>query len=326
MSFFSPSKSKQKVFDADRHRNLRSRAEALSQLDRPVQETADYTQGLNRAIRTLTDSNVATTGRDLLEGRTGSADVASRAARAYATDPTRFAEGGRSATAAQLGEVDLGAVERLTDNPVLNAQIDAALRDVQRNLGESTLPNIGLQFSRGVGGAGSSRRGVAEAIAARGARDRAADVAAGLRGDAYARALGIQTGREEADVGRQQQAETLTTEQLNRLYGLGGQLRETGLARQEGAGDTELRRLLGGTELIERGAQQQVQGGLLERQKRQDELDEQYRREMTPYQQAEWLARILGDPTILSEQRGAGLGYRIAEAGAQAAGSAIAGG
>jgi hypothetical protein len=78
----------------------------------------------------------------------------------------------------------------LINNGVLSGQIDASLRDIQRSLGEDILPGLNLQASLG-GNINSSRAGSAEAIARRGAQDRAGDIAAGLRGNAYATGLGI---------------------------------------------------------------------------------------------------------------------------------------
>ncbi|MEZ5836109.1 MAG: tail fiber domain-containing protein [Geminicoccaceae bacterium] len=71
----------------------------------------------------------------------------------------------------------------------LQGQIDAASRDVVRNLNEEVLP--GLNDAASVSGnMNSSRAGVAEGIARRGAADRVGDIAAAIRSDAYNTALG----------------------------------------------------------------------------------------------------------------------------------------
>lgn len=76
------------------------------------------------------------------------------------------------------------------NNGVLNGQIDAASRDVTRNLSEVQLPSV-ARDAADTGNLGSSARGAAEAILMRGAQDRIADIGATMRGDAYARGLGL---------------------------------------------------------------------------------------------------------------------------------------
>jgi len=81
------------------------------------------------------------------------------------------------------------------DNPYLSGQIDAATRDVGRNLNENTLPGID-RAAVGSGNINSSRAGIAEGIAMRGAQDQAGDIAANMRGNAYNQ--GIQTAANDA--------------------------------------------------------------------------------------------------------------------------------
>ena len=83
-----------------------------------------------------------------------------------------------------------GMTGQFMDDPTLQAQIDAASRDVVRNLEEQTLPGIDVAASLS-GNLGSSRAGAAQAIARRAAADRVADIAGGIRGDAYQQALGL---------------------------------------------------------------------------------------------------------------------------------------
>lgn len=86
----------------------------------------------------------------------------------------------------------------LSANPYLDAQIDAANRDVSRGLAENDLPGIRAAAMQS-GNANSSREGALEAIATRGTGDRMADTAAALRGAAYSQgatlgATGYNTG------------------------------------------------------------------------------------------------------------------------------------
>jgi hypothetical protein len=87
-------------------------------------------------------------------------------------------------------QATLSAAGQYANNPYLDAQIDANARDVTRNLNESTLPSIDRQAS-GTGNINSSRAGVAEGIARRGAEDRVGDISAQLRGNAYSQGLSL---------------------------------------------------------------------------------------------------------------------------------------
>jgi hypothetical protein len=88
---------------------------------------------------------------------------------------------------------NIGAASLYADNPYLNSQIDAVNRDVVRGLREQTLPGINRSFSA-TGGINSSRAGVAEGLAMRGAQDRMADTAAQMRASAYDRGLQMAQG------------------------------------------------------------------------------------------------------------------------------------
>jgi hypothetical protein len=79
---------------------------------------------------------------------------------------------------------------RYADNPYMSGMIDAASRDVTRNLTEDVLPGIN-RLGSATGNTNSSRTGVAEGIALRGAQDRIGDISAGMRGDAYQQGLSL---------------------------------------------------------------------------------------------------------------------------------------
>lgn len=76
------------------------------------------------------------------------------------------------------------------NNPYLNGQIDAASRDVMRNLGENQMTGLDLSAA-GSGNMDSSRTGVAQGIMQRGAGDRIADISSQMRGQAYGNGLGM---------------------------------------------------------------------------------------------------------------------------------------
>lgn len=76
------------------------------------------------------------------------------------------------------------------DNPYMSGMIDAASRDVTRNLTEDVLPGIN-RLGSATGNTNSSRTGVAEGIALRGAQDRIGDIASEMRGGAYSQGLSL---------------------------------------------------------------------------------------------------------------------------------------
>lgn len=79
---------------------------------------------------------------------------------------------------------NINAAGAYADNPFLSGAIDAASRDVTRNLTEDVLPGINRMGSA-TGNTNSSRTGIAEGIALRGAQDRIGDISATMRGDAW---------------------------------------------------------------------------------------------------------------------------------------------
>ena len=121
---------------------------------------------------------------------------------------------------------DMALVDSLINNDVLDRQIRAATRPIERALMEQALPGISDQFA-GASNAGSSRRGVAEGIATRGAIESAQDVAARMRGAAYADALGIGNQVDAANTG------ALNTAALNNMSAM-----NAAAARNMGATNT----------------------------------------------------------------------------------------
>ena len=88
---------------------------------------------------------------------------------------------------------NIAGATRYAANPFIDGQIDAASRDVSRNLNENLIPGIDRAAS-GSGNINSSRAGVASGIAQRGAADRVADISAQFRGQAYDRGLTLAQG------------------------------------------------------------------------------------------------------------------------------------
>jgi hypothetical protein len=79
---------------------------------------------------------------------------------------------------------------QFADNPYTQGMIDAASRDVTRNLFENQLPGID-RAAVGGGNLNSTRAGVESAIAQRGAADRLADLSSDIRGKFFGQGLGM---------------------------------------------------------------------------------------------------------------------------------------
>jgi hypothetical protein len=72
----------------------------------------------------------------------------------------------------------------------MSGMIDAASRDVTRNLYENQIPGLN-QAATDSGNMNSSRAGVAQGIMSRGAADQIGDIASNMRGQAYSQGLGL---------------------------------------------------------------------------------------------------------------------------------------
>lgn len=94
---------------------------------------------------------------------------------------------------------NVSAAGQYANNPYLNGQIDAASRDITRNLGENVLPGLNLAAAHG-DNLNSSRAGAAEAIARRGASDQIGDISAQMRGQAYSQGLSLAEQARQANI------------------------------------------------------------------------------------------------------------------------------
>ena len=99
-------------------------------------------------------------------------------------------------------QINISSAGLYAANPYLDGAIDAAARDVNRSLYESELPGIN-RGATAVGGINSSRAGIAEGIAMRGAGDRIGDIGAAMRMAAYDRGLGLAESARQANMGAQ---------------------------------------------------------------------------------------------------------------------------
>lgn len=183
------------------------------------------------------------------------------------------------ANAPQNMGVDMGYVGSMIDNDVLQGQIDAALRDPYRAFTEQQLPSAQLSAAAS-GNTGSTRRGVGEAILQRGYEDRAADIAGGIRGQAYGQALGI---------GAQQAAQ-------NPMLQAGFQNLQAGLAGDlMGSGMNAANMLNMANAMAQGGFNQQQMGGAGFQNQEQQLLNAGLQGFMFPYQQLQMLAPLAGN-------------------------------
>lgn len=191
--------------------------------------------------------------------------------------------------------IDMQTAAQASYNPYLDGQIDAASRDVMRNLGENQLTG-NAAMAAGTGNSGSSRRAVMDAIAMRGAGDRVADISSNMRGQAYNTGLGI-----AAQQGLANQNAQLGTNSLNAgLMGQGanlafniGQAGQTGMNQAYNTG-------------VNNAQLAQDTGNYL-RQYQQQLLDTQYSNQMNPYNSLQMYKSLIGDPTVLSSSNSIGL-------------------
>jgi hypothetical protein len=138
--------------------------------------------------QTMTDNGQFLTNR----GSQGLANAASRLGGWSAQDPT---------------QTNIRNAGLYSNNPALQGAIDASSRDVVRNLSEVQLPGI-AKGAAGMGGMNSSRTGIAEGIALRGAGDRLGDISSTMRADAYSQGLNLS----------EQARSTNQADQLNSWY------------------------------------------------------------------------------------------------------------
>lgn len=191
--------------------------------------------------------------------------------------------------------IDMRTAAQASYNPYLDGQIDAASRDVVRNLGENQLTG-NAAMAAGTGNSGSSRRAVMDAIAMRGAGDRVADISSNLRGQAYNTGLGI-----AAQQGLANQQSSVSTNALNAsLMGQGANLNyNLGQQGQAGLGQAYQ------TGVNNAGMTTDVGNQL--RQYQQQLLDTSFQNQMNPYNSLQMYQSLIGAPTVLSSANSLGI-------------------
>jgi hypothetical protein len=191
--------------------------------------------------------------------------------------------------------IDMQTAAQASYNPYLNGQIDAASRDVTRNLYENDLTgNAGL--AAGTGNSGSSRRAVMDAIAMRGAGDRVADISSNLRGQAYNTGLGIAAQQGLANQSAQLGTNTVNANLMGQGANLNYNIGQSGQAGMRDAYNTGAN-----------NANMVTDTGGMVRQYQQQLLDANYNNAMNPYNSLGMYKSFIGDPTVLSSSNSIGL-------------------
>jgi hypothetical protein len=123
-----------------------------------------------------------------------------------------------AAAGADPTQGNIAAATAYANNPAIDGMVDAASRDVNRNLFENELPGLN-QAATGSGNVNSSRAGVAEGIMRRGAADRVGDISSSIRGDAYNRGLSLAEGARDTNLNAMGNAAGLYGQQLGQGIG-----------------------------------------------------------------------------------------------------------
>jgi hypothetical protein len=92
---------------------------------------------------------------------------------------------------------NIDAAGQYANNPYISGQVDAAMRDVNRNATENILPSIARNANAG-GNINSNRTAIQQGIVERGVNDQAGDISSALRGQAYSQGLNLAEQNSEA--------------------------------------------------------------------------------------------------------------------------------
>jgi hypothetical protein len=187
--------------------------------------------------------------------------------------------------------------------PGLQNQVTGATRDIFRNLQENQLPGIGSQAA-GTGNSGSSRAGVAEGIAVRGAMDRGSDVAANIYTNANNMYTNMEANKASQNAGFQQQANLSNQSAYNNnmRYGAGMGQNAYNTNQQNQQFGANMAGQLGqqGYGNMMSGVGMQQGAGQYIRDYDQQMLNNQYQQAMSPFNSLNFYNQIVGAPNNLS--------------------------
>ena len=308
--------------------DIRSQAQQLNAQGMPVQDVAAINPVLGNALNTANSAGAMGAGAGAGLMTQGSAATAGTgAALNYANNAiggsaqggintamsagNQYAGGAANMTAAQNSGVNMGDVGGMINNNILSGQIDAASRDVVRNLEENQLTGISSQAA-GTGNSGSSRAGVMAGIAARGAGDRIGDISAQMRGQAYNQALNIGANQASQNAGFQQDTNLANMNAFNTARqfgtGVGQNAFNTNLQNQQfGAttantiGQQGVSNMVTGQNMMNTGIGLSQGAGQYMRDYDQQLLERNYQAAMSPYNSLNFYNQIVGAPNNLSQ-------------------------
>jgi hypothetical protein len=187
--------------------------------------------------------------------------------------------------------------------PGLQNQITGATRDILRDLQENQLTGIGSQAA-GSGNSGSSRAGMMEGIATRGAMDRSSDVAANIFQNANNMYTGMEANRAAQNAGFQQQANQSNQSAYNNMlqYGTGMGQNAYNTNQQNQQFGASMAQQLGqqGYNNMMAGVGMQQGAGQYIRDYDQQLLNNQYQQAMSPFNSLNFYNQIVGAPNNLS--------------------------
>jgi hypothetical protein len=170
--------------------------------------TPFYTGALHAGLDPLTNQGIdRTAGYTTGAGQQGADSVAGASGNLLGAngDYLGAIRGLYGAASGDPTQGNLDAAGRYANNPYLDRQIDAVGADIRRNLGENIMPSID-RAATASGNINSSRAGIAEGIAARGANEELAQTAAGMRSNAWNNGLSMAENARTANMNAMQGA------------------------------------------------------------------------------------------------------------------------
>lgn len=147
------------------------------------------------------------------------------------------ADGLYSASSTDPTQANIAAASAYANNPAIDGMIDAASRDVKRNLFENEIPGLN-RAGTASGNINSSRAGVAEGIMRRGAADQVGDISAAIRGNAFDHGLSLAEGARTANMSGLGSSAGIYGQQFGQGIGALGTARDINLGNTASAIDT----------------------------------------------------------------------------------------
>jgi hypothetical protein len=194
--------------------------------------------------------------------------------------------------------------------PGLQNMINASTRDITRDLNENQLTAISSQAS-GSGNSGSSRAGIMEGIATRGALDRSADVGASILNNANNMYTNMEANRASQNAGYRQGTNLANASAYNANLGLGANVgtnaynanianNQFGANLANQIGVQGVNNMSTGANMANTGVNMAMNSGNILRDYDQDLLNYDYNVGMAPYNSLNFYNNIVGAPNNLS--------------------------